>query len=280
MEQHTKEYQTVLLAALLHDVGKLLGHGRFLPLNKGQHPRFSAEFVEAFPEVFTRVSDAPLLRELVQRHHSGREHFASEFLIQNIKDRHVRTLAALVGKADRLSSSQPGVGSEQWQDYRETALASILERVNRVDMESPRLRYHARTLQPPPSLEVTFPDEFSAFRQGELNQHVTEFRENFHRLFQNGKTGAVGATDFGCLISRVLNVLHKYAWCIPSNTQEAIPDVSLYDHLKTTAAVASCLYLYHSDTQTLNEYEIGRADINRFCLVAGDLSGIQKYIFD
>jgi len=261
-------------------VGKLLGHGHFLPHNKGQHPRFSVEFVEAFPEVFARVSDAPLLQELVQRHHNDREHFASEFLVQNIEDRHVRTLAALVSKADRLSSSQPGAGFEQWQDYRETALTSILERVNRVDIENPQLRYHVRTLQPPPSLEVTFPDEFPTFGQGELNQHITEFREDFHRLFQNGKIGAVDTTDFECLISYMLNVLYKYAWCIPSNTQEAIPDVSLYDHLKTTAAVASCLYLYHSDTQTLNEHEIGRADIHRFCLVAGDLSEIQKYIFD
>lgn len=56
VKQNAKEYQTVVLAALLHDVGKLLGHGHFLPLNKGQHPRFSAKFVEAFPEVFAAVS--------------------------------------------------------------------------------------------------------------------------------------------------------------------------------------------------------------------------------
>ena len=82
MKQNAKEYQTVVLAALLHDVGKLLGHGHFLPLNKGQHPRFSAEFVEAFPEVFAAVSDTSLLRELVQRHHNDKEHFDAEFLVQ------------------------------------------------------------------------------------------------------------------------------------------------------------------------------------------------------
>ena len=280
MKQNAKEYQTVVLAALLHDVGKLLGHGHFLPLNKGQHPRFSAEFVEAFPEVFAAVSDTSLLRELVQRHHNDKEHLDAEFLVQNIKDRHVRTLATLVSTADKLSSSQPGVGSEQWQDYLETPLASILERVNRIEMESPRLRYHARPLQPIPSLEVIFPDEFPSFGQGELGQHIVEFREDFHQLFRNGKTDAVDTTDFDCLISHMLNVLYKYTWCIPSNTQESIPDVSLYDHLKTAATVASCLYLYHSSTQTFDEHEIRQADVSRFCLVVGDLSGIQKYIFD
>ncbi|MBA7564488.1 hypothetical protein ES708_06151 [subsurface metagenome] len=280
MKQKAKEYQTVVLAALLHDVGKLLGHGHFLPLNKGQHPRFSAEFVEAFPEVFAAVSDTSLLRELVQRHHNDKEHFNAEFLVQNIKDRHERTLATLVSTADKLSSSQPGVSSEQWQDYLETPLASILERVNQIEMESPRLRYHARPLQPTPSLEVIFPDEFPTFGQGELDQHIVEFREDFHQLFRNGKIDAVDTTDFDCLISHMLSVLYKYTWCIPSNTQDSIPDVSLYDHLKIAATVASCMYLYHSSTQTLDEHEIRQADVNRFCLVVGDLSGIQKYIFD
>jgi HD superfamily phosphodiesterase len=32
-----KEYQTVLLAALLHDIGKLIQRGKFLHLDKGQH---------------------------------------------------------------------------------------------------------------------------------------------------------------------------------------------------------------------------------------------------
>jgi CRISPR-associated protein Csm1 len=127
---------------------------------------------------------------------------------------------------------------------------------------------------------VIFPDEFTAYGQGELNRHIREFGEDFRNLFRDSGAGAVDKTDFECLISHIFNILYKYTWCIPSNTQETIPDVSLCDHLRTTAAIASCLYLYHTETDTLSEHDIARTDIDRFCLVVGDLSGIQRYIFD
>ncbi len=85
MEPNTKEYQTIVLAALLHDVGKLLGRGRFSLLDRGQHPKFSAEFVGAFQEIFAVVSDVPLLRELVQRHHENKQRFPPEFLVEGGK---------------------------------------------------------------------------------------------------------------------------------------------------------------------------------------------------
>jgi CRISPR-associated protein Csm1 len=277
MEWNYKEYQTVVLAALLHDIGKFLGRGRFSLLDKRQHPKFSADFVSAFPEVFAPVSDVSLLQELVQRHHESKQHFAAEFLVQGIQNTHTRTLATLVSKADNLSSSERGVSSEQRQDYRETPLTSVLERVNRVGGETPRLRYHARPLCPPLSLDVLFPDEFTMYAQGELTRHIKEFGEDFSNLFRGN---AVDKTDFDCFASHILNILHRFTWCVPSNTQEAIPDVSLFDHLRTTAAIASCLYLYHGETATLNEKEIRRAGLNRFCLAVGDLSGIQDYIFD
>ncbi len=80
MIQNAMEYQTVVLAAFLHAIGKLLGRGRFSLLGQGQHPKFSADFVGAFAETFAHVSEVPLLRELVQKHHESSAHFAPEFL--------------------------------------------------------------------------------------------------------------------------------------------------------------------------------------------------------
>lgn len=278
--QYSKEYNTIVLAALLHDVGKLLGRGRFALLERGQHPQFSATFVNANSGIFSPVCDVPLLRELVQRHHESQQHFAPEFLVQGIEDERTRTLATLVSKADNLSSSERGSRSEQWQDYKETPLVSVLERVNRVGDETPRFRYHARALRQPPFLDVILPDEFATYEQGELNRHIAEFGEDFRNAFRGSGLSTVDTTDFECLLSHMFNVLYKYTWCLPSNTQESIPNVSLCDHLKTTAAIASCMYLYHSGTGTLGEREVRGTDANRFCLVVGDLSGIQDYIFD
>ncbi|MFC1893772.1 type III-A CRISPR-associated protein Cas10/Csm1 [Chloroflexota bacterium] len=280
MVDDTKEYHTVVLAALLHDVGKLLGRGKFAQLDRGQHPKFSSDFVSAFSEVFSQVSDVPLLRELVQRHHESSQHFSPEFLVQGIEDRRTRTLAKLVSKADNLSSSERGKYTEQWQDYRETPLTSVLERVNRIGEEIPHFRYHAGPLQPPTSINAIFPDAFRTYGQGELNRHITDFGDEFRNLFRGSAPTTVDKSDFDCLISHLLHILYKYTWCLASNTQEAVPDVSLFDHLKTTAAIASNLYLYHSGMGTLDEDNIGRNETERFCLAVGDLSGIQDYIFD
>lgn len=43
-------------------------------------------------------------------------------------------------------------------------------------------------------------------------------------------------------LSTLLAILRKFTWAIPSDTRRnIIPDVSLYDHLKTTAAITACL---------------------------------------
>lgn len=74
-------------------------------------------------------------------------------------------------------------------------------------------------------------------------------------------------------ISTYFNELYwlfeKYTCCIPSATN-AFPDISLFDHSKTTASIASALYLFRQNHQT---------DAPEFILYGGDISGIQDYIF-
>jgi hypothetical protein len=69
--------------------------------------------------------------------------------------------------------------------------------------------------------------------------------------------------------------LQRFGWCLPAHRD----DVSLYDHARLTCAIAACLARYHTDDQTV-EAVVQAADMERFCLIAGDLSGIQRYIFD
>lgn len=90
------EYGTVLLAALLHDIGKFLQKGDFpaLPHLQGRHPMVSAEFVTARRAFFSGICDADLLRELVQRHHEGAD-FPAELQAQKAPAR-IRHLACLL----------------------------------------------------------------------------------------------------------------------------------------------------------------------------------------
>ncbi|QJA06826.1 type III-A CRISPR-associated protein Cas10/Csm1 [Thermosulfurimonas marina] len=58
-----------------------------------------------------------------------------------------------------------------------------------------------------------------------------------------------------------------------------IPDVSLYDHLRTTAALAGALYLYHRKRGTLERKFICDDSETKFLLISGDFYGIQDFIF-
>ena len=108
METDNQEYRTVVLAGLLHDIGKLLQRESFGGLDiKGKHPAISANFITAFEECFSEVSNVDVLKTLVQKHHES-QHFGLDLNVNSISDEHVRTLASLVSLADNLSSSSLG----------------------------------------------------------------------------------------------------------------------------------------------------------------------------
>jgi CRISPR-associated protein Csm1 len=77
---------------------------------------------------------------------------------------------------------------------------------------------------------------------------------------------------------RLLWLWQKYAWCVPSSTID-LPDISLYDHSRTAAGIAACLYDYHRATDTRTDHAIRQRETEKFRLLAGDLSGIQRALF-
>ena len=61
-------------------------------------------------------------------------------------------------------------------------------------------------------------------------------------------------------------MMQKHLWCLPSSYADVLPDVSLYDHSRMTAALAAAM----------TEWEKGKPVAQ---LVGGDLSGVQKFIY-
>src|SRR5262249_44517413 len=110
--------------------------------------------------------------------------------------------------------------------------------------------------------------------QADVTAHIRAFGEGFDRLAQH-----LSWDDFDCVYSHMLSLLHAYAWCLPSDTQANTPDVSLYDHLRVTSAIAACLYQFHARRAALTDKEVARQDQTRCLLLVGDISGIQDYIF-
>jgi len=86
----------------------------------------------------------------------------------------------------------------------------------------------------------------------------------------------------------ILKLLEAVSSYIPSSTAlEQVPDISLFDHLKLTAAVAASIYLYFQEKGT-DDYcrhcfdpagNKSFRDEPAFLLASGDISGIQDFIY-
>ncbi|MBF0520258.1 MAG: type III-A CRISPR-associated protein Cas10/Csm1, partial [Nitrospirae bacterium] len=269
------EYQTVLLGALLHDVGKMLQRGSFGELDTaGKHPLVSSHFVSAFKSFFSSISKFNLLQNIVQRHHEDQRFFGAALICQNAPEEY-KALCYLVSRADNYSSSERGKNAEDYHNYKSVPLVSIFSRINIGKTMPEKLKYHPIPLNP----EYTFPEKFEDYKPDELNNHLKSFGEEFKLLLCNNEKG-YGEIDFEKVFVNIFTILMRYSWCIPSNTQEDVPDVSLFDHLKTTCAIAACLYQYHYHYSSLEIGEIKKDKQKKFILLAGDLSGIQNYIFN
>lgn len=77
----------------------------------------------------------------------------------------------------------------------------------------------------------------------------------------------------------LLGLLERYTWAVPSSTID-MPDISLYDHARTSAAIAACLYRHHEERGELGDQAaVKDRERPKFRLLAGDLSGIQRTLF-
>ena len=80
-------------------------------------------------------------------------------------------------------------------------------------------------------------------------------------------------------IDALNSALEAVGWCVSSTVaKDDDPCISLYDHSKTTAAIAVCLTAYAlKDDGKLDEKKF-QGEAFRFCVI--DLAGIQDYIYD
>lgn len=108
-------------------------------------------------------------------------------------------------------------------------------------------------------------------RQSHYQELWTKFYSEFDKLPRYSING---------FITSLLSLLKKYTWCIPSSTID-LPNVSLFEHLKTTAALASCFFATGTrDTGQFNADYVEREESFPVLLCNVDLSGIQKFIYD
>lgn len=272
-----KQYNTVVLAALLHDVGKLLHRGNKEYKYSDGHEAASANFVLKFREILKNndLYDVDLVKILVLHHKPKvkKEVTLSDRYFSNKPEEEKNKfwkLISIVRRADIYSCAERELDEKAKTGFadKNLPLTSIFSTINlngSAPQERDKIRYNFTPSKP---LE-SFPSAITDLNDKDISDHIKAFEDgipDFSRL-----------NKFEDVLNIWLNILEKYMWAVPSDTRYKNSDVSLYDHLRSSAAIVACLYKHHR--YAIEEGKKFKGT-NEFIFVGGDFSGIQEYIFD
>lgn len=271
------EYQTVVLGALLYDFGKYLQTGELEPTATLRPPQPGWNFVAAWRDKFARCTNADLLETLARCRHESAS-FPHTFQIDAIVDARHRALARLVCHAHKLASGQREERYGEAKGFHPTALIPVFSRVWLLGDKHQPSGYLTpaelgRLTEEPPIFPL-------------LRSEGQAFQDRAAKHFQGLASAFVGLKDqldwntFETVYAHFLSLLHRFASFIAADTQADSSDVPLYDHMRIASALAACFYRYHVATATLSDDAIQNPPRDRLALLAGDVSGIQDYLFD
>ena len=186
------------------------------------------------------------------------------------------TLQKIITVADWCSSGMDREESElaySVEGKKRIRLTPVFESIDLGGNPDPpgRFRYPISTLNP-------IDDSFFPQEESGGVDLTLKYEEHWNRFV--AELQAIPETNEQRYLNDLTALLEKYTWCIPSTAQTGkLPDISLFDHSKTTAAIAAAIYGYHL---AQDDFKSGINDdqLQKFLLVSGDVSGIQSYLFD
>ena len=254
-----QDIERLQLAALLHDIGKF--RQRRIAGPTVSHQKQGWEFVtEDFGGFFYPCGDD--LGDAILNHHNS--------------PRQTKEIEKQITLADRLSAKEREGDQREQEQPSHAALVSIMSRLKSPDKPQPQeLQYNLNPLDL--HRETIFPTEDGIADPNRYKELWAEFTRELQRL--TGKRG-YQAADYQTLVA----LLHKYASRMPAATpweggaERTVPDVSLYDHLRTTAAIAACVHR-EIIPDDLDGYLRQSAEQPFCALLKGDISGVQNFLY-
>ena len=284
------------LAALLHDIGKFYQRGDksgvqsseqisqfhkkfesvICPTHDGRythkHVIWTAQFFENFKDIFENNIDAfgkdgSINKQIVRwaaAHHNPNAASLEECIVQladHCSSGVDRTEAKGLEDETVEYNYEVSIG---WDKFKEVRMKSVFE--NLLDNKTDEYKLPISDLE----LAKTF------FPKNKFDTNGQVEYANLWRKFKE-ELSTIPKKDIKQLTDSILYLLEKYTVTIPSSTQH-LPDVSLYEHSRSTAAYALCLYDYLKEKDSI-KCQI-QTDEEPFLLIGGDLSGIQSYIYD
>jgi CRISPR-associated protein Csm1 len=269
----------IVIAALLHDVGK--------PLQRSELPKL-ADKVGYAPQSAWRTSHLH-----VEWTHSFFQEYCPELETSaKLASSHHNTLsyapeserwaAEIIRIADNVAAGHDRSKSQSKQDFKSNLLYPVFPEVilsNSGKTEShniPLLR-QSQFVRSMTEKEEFYPKNASGRKVEDYKKISEGFINSFKKLYGYYKKNSNQALFINCLDA----LLNEYFWCVPSNTQEEKPKGSLYHHSKITAMISSVLYQFYKDRDKQEILDLRNNNTDeKFLLIAAELSGIQKYIFE
>ena len=272
-----KKFQSVILAALLHDIGKF-GERSGEKLTPEDNNLLNL----CCPHYQNRFSHYHVL-------HSGRfirQYLGKEFsLVENLVLYHHlpdnfigdKRLSKIITLADWLSSGERrGRENEEKGKPKEEPIISLFSSLGKDNEYFPLTSLQS-------DLSGFFPknNPKDALLPNSYSNLWKEFDEEFQKIDLS--------RSFEFYLSQIFYLLKKYTFFIPASVWLDKPDISLFHHLKTTSAIASCLYQLNLPEKEIDKILEGIRNFSdreggnlldaKIFLIGGDISGIQDFIY-
>jgi len=265
--------EIILLASLLHDIGKL--SQRASKESLGTHAEVGEHFIKALKSFWEEIVWIEI-KKLVRNHHE----------IPTTKDELILQIADKLSAIERRQEVRERISSKQ------AALVAITSKI-KLHANPPTEKYY----QPYPlqiKKEILFPTEKEKVEEDAYKTSWEKFFESVKRLSKYQD----------CDFVTLYYLLKKFVLFVPSATpwekdSQTVPDISLFDHSKITCAIAACLNKLSENDLSLQEMKelvkilksykeedferrFNSLDITKkplFLLLRGDIAGIQKFIY-
>lgn len=259
--------ETVITSGLLHDVGKIIYRAIPSEARKGKgHQELGYNWAQ-------EMSLPPAIQEVIKLHHmTGQEHFSDSFE----GEPEIKNLLYLISEANNIAA---GMGNQQFDSKGisevSQGLGVIFDTLS-LSLEGKQRQQHSWQ---PKMLEDT---PYPVPDQEVSEESVLSFYKTVWASLYSALKDPKNLQE-----DRLLLLLEKFLSQVPEHTyrtDESWSDTSLYHHLKSTASIAWCVYLYLSERGYSWEQDnlkdvIDLCDEKRFLLVGADLSGIQNFIY-
>ncbi len=261
---YSQDEKVLILGSLFHDIGKFeqrcTGNK-----SKIKHQDLSKSLIESesisphIRRIFSSDEDYQKLLDIVSQHHDKNP---------------MQELTNFLKAADRLSASErveldkEDLLDDKWSHKYLMSLFSKLRLVfNEGDKSKHPRGFYRQEYLTKKNYRIIIPEDESKIGvKGYSESNWIDFVDDLKSVFSIYQN----ENDFYSLVNALLMLFEKYMWCVPDFTGSEETDISLYNHTKDVAGIA----LAHFRSKKENSAK------NKLVLIAGDIPGIQKYIFD